>query len=124
MHWNTLKASKYPLPMLRYFLHYGIHFLLPIAVGLLFFRDNPRRAILILLAAILIDVDHLLANPIFDPGRCSINFHLFHRYWAMGVYVLFLFFKPLRIWGIGLLLHMLADWTDCLFIGLESGMTP
>ncbi|NER10827.1 hypothetical protein SAMN06265375_102191 [Muriicola jejuensis] len=110
--------------MLRLFLHYGIHFLLPFAVAFLFYRARPWRAVLILLSAILIDLDHLWADPIFDPNRCSINFHPLHTYWAMGVYTLFLFFKPLRIWGIGLLLHMLADWTDCLFIGGEGGMMP
>ncbi len=70
-----------------------------------------------MLAAILIDVDHLLATPIFDPNRCSINFHPLHTYWAMGVYLVFLFIKPLRIIGIGLLIHMLADWIDCSLIG-------
>lgn len=108
--------------MLRFFLHYGIHFLLPLAVGFLFFNSNQKRAILIMLAAILIDVDHLFADPVFDPDRCSINFHFLHQYWAMAVYVLFLMIKPLRILGIGLLLHMLADWTDCVLMGFESGM--
>ncbi|MGB5377810.1 DUF6122 family protein [Muriicola sp.] len=102
--------------MLRLFLHYGIHFLLPIAVGFLFFKENRKRIILIMLAAILIDIDHLLATPIFDPDRCSINFHPLHTYWAMGGYLVFLFIKPLRIVGIGLLIHMLADWIDCLLI--------
>ena len=97
-------------------LHYGIHFLLPIAVGFLFFKENRARVILIMLAAILIDVDHLLATPIFDPNRCSINFHFLHQYWAMALYVVFLFIKPLRIIGIGLLIHMLADWIDCLLM--------
>lgn len=97
-------------------LHYGIHFLLPIAVGFLFFKENRARVILIMLAAILIDVDHLLATPIFDPNRCSINFHFLHQYWAMALYVIFLFIKPLRIIGIGLLIHMLADWIDCLLM--------
>ena len=69
-----------------------------------------------MLAAILIDVDHLLATPIFDPNRCSINFHFLHQYWAMALYVVFLFIKPLRIIGIGLLIHMLADWIDCLLM--------
>ena len=74
------------------------------------------RVILILLAAILIDVDHLLATPVFDPQRCSINFHPLHTYWAMLVYVLFIFIKPLRVVGLGLLIHLLADWIDCLMI--------
>ncbi|NNJ89239.1 MAG: hypothetical protein HKP53_07540 [Eudoraea sp.] len=102
--------------MLRFVLHYGIHFILPIAVGFLFFKENRTKIILIMLAAILIDLDHLLATPIFDPDRCSLNFHLLHQYWAMALYVILLFIKPLRIIGIGLLIHMLADGIDCLLM--------
>jgi len=102
--------------MLRFFLHYGIHFILPIAVGMLFFKENRMRVILILLSAILIDLDHLMATPIFDPNRCSINYHFLHQYWAMAAYTLFLLIKPLRVLGIGLWIHMVADWTDCLMI--------
>ena len=101
----------------RFFLHYGIHFLLPIAIGFLFFKENRMQVILILLAAIMIDLDHLLATPVFDPQRCSINFHPLHTYWAMLIYGLFLFIKPLRIVGLGLLIHLLADWIDCQLIG-------
>ncbi len=66
-----------------------------------------------MLATMLVDVDHLLANPIFDPGRCSINFHPLHTYWAMAVYVVLLFFKKTRIIAVGLLFHMLTDYIDC-----------
>jgi len=102
--------------MSRFFLHYGIHFLVPIAIGFIFFKENRVKAILIMLAAILIDVDHLVASPIFDPNRCSINFHFLHQYWAITLYVIFLFIKPLRIIGIGLLIHIIADLTDCWLI--------
>ena len=102
--------------MLRFFIHYGIHFLAPIAIGLLFFKENRKRAILILLAAIIIDVDHLLATPIFDPNRCSIDFHPLHSYWAIGVYMALLFFKKSRIFGVALLIHILADLADCYLI--------
>lgn len=102
--------------MSRFILHYGIHFLVPIAVGLFFYKENKMRVVLILLAAILIDVDHLVATPIFDPNRCSINFHFLHQYWAIALYVVFLFIKPLRIIGIGLLIHIMADLTDCYLI--------
>lgn len=65
----------------------------------------------------LVDLDHLFAYPIFDPNRCSINFHFLHTYYAMAVYVLLLFFKkPFRIIGIGLLFHMLTDYIDCLMM--------
>jgi len=103
--------------MLRFCLHYGIHFIIPIIIGLLFYKEQKTRAILILLAAICIDVDHLWAEPIFDPNRCSINFHPLHSYWAIGCYFGLLFFKKTRLFGIALLLHILADWIDCLFIG-------
>ena len=75
------------------------------------------RVYLIFIATMLVDLDHLLAEPIYDPNRCSINFHPLHTYWAMGVYVLLLFLrKPFRLIGLGLLMHMLADWVDCLMI--------
>ena len=66
-----------------------------------------------MLATMFVDVDHLVASPIFDPGRCSINFHPLHTYWAMTIYVGMLFFKKTRIIAVGLLFHMLTDFIDC-----------
>lgn len=66
-----------------------------------------------MLATMLIDLDHLLATPIFDPGRCSINFHPLHAYWAMAGYVVLYFFRKTRIIAMGLLFHMLTDYIDC-----------
>jgi hypothetical protein len=103
--------------MLRFLLHYGIHFIVPLAIGYFFFKEHRLRAALILLAGIIIDVDHVFATPIFDPMRCSINFHPLHSYWAIGVYVLMTISTKTRIWGIAFLLHILADIVDCLFIG-------
>ena len=62
----------------------------------------------------LVDLDHLLATPIFDPNRCSIGFHPLHTYPAMAVYAVMLIFPKTRIVGIGLLFHMLTDGIDCL----------
>lgn len=104
--------------MLRFCLHYGIHFIVPIAIGLLFYKEHKTKAILILLAAIVIDIDHLLVNPIFDPNRCSIDFHPLHSYWAIASYFLLLFFKKTQILGIALLIHMIADLVDCFFISI------
>lgn len=64
----------------------------------------------------LVDLDHLLATPIFNPCRCSIGFHPLHSYIAIGAYLLLLIPQKTRIIAIGLLLHMLADGIDCLFI--------
>ena len=102
--------------MLQPILHYGIHFLVPILVAYLFFRKTWKIAALIMLSAIIIDLDHVLANPIFDPTRCSINFHPLHSYYAIGVYFVLALIKKTRIIGLGLLIHMLADWVDCLLM--------
>ncbi len=99
--------------MLQPLIHYGIHFGLPLLVAYFFFRSNWKIAYCIMLATMLIDLDHLLAVPLFDPGRCSINFHPLHTYYAMVVYVGFLFFTKTRILGIGLVIHIIADATDC-----------
>lgn len=64
----------------------------------------------------LVDLDHLLATPIFNPCRCSIGFHPLHSYMAIAAYFLLLVPKKTRIIAIGLLLHMLTDGIDCLFI--------
>lgn len=102
--------------MLRFFLHYGIHFIVPIAVGLLFFKEKRVKVIVILLSGILIDIDHLLASPIFDPNRCSIGFHPLHGYVAIGIYTVLLCYPKTRIFGLALLIHILADVVDCLLI--------
>ncbi|KAA2215545.1 DUF6122 family protein [Maribacter flavus] len=102
--------------MLRFLVHYGIHFIVPILVALFFFKEHRLKVALILLAGIVLDVDHLLASPIFDADRCSINFHPLHTYWAIAMYCLMLFWKTTRIWGIAFLIHMVADLADCLFI--------
>ncbi len=61
----------------------------------------------------LVDLDHLLAVPIFDPNRCSINFHPLHTYYAAGAYILMVIPKKSRILGIAFLLHLFTDYLDC-----------
>ena len=66
-----------------------------------------------MMLTMLVDLDHLIADPIFDPGRCSIGFHFLHSYTAIGGYLLMTLWKPLRLIGLGLLIHMLVDASDC-----------
>ena len=106
--------------MLRLTVHYGIHFLVPILIGYFFYKKNRLRAIGILLLGIVLDLDHLLASPIFDHMRCSIAFHPLHSYWAIALYVALLFFKKFRILGLAFLIHIVADLADCYFILLET----
>ncbi len=103
-------------PVIHYFLHFGM----PMIIAYTFFRNDYKRVYLILLATMLVDLDHLLATPIFSPDRCSINFHPLHTYYAMAVYAIMLFPpKPYKIIGLGLLLHMLTDLNDCVMTYLN-----
>jgi hypothetical protein len=79
----------------------------------MFFRANWKKAWLIMLATMLVDLDHLTAVPIFDPGRCSIGFHPLHTYPAISIYFALLFFPRTRIIAVGLLFHMFTDYQDC-----------
>jgi len=98
-------------------LHYFLHLIFPGCIALLFFRKNWKRVYCLLLATMLVDLDHLLATPVFQADRCSIGFHYLHTYQAMGIYVIMLFLrKPFNIIGLGLLLHMLTDFLDCLLM--------
>ncbi|MFL1011901.1 DUF6122 family protein [Flavisericum labens] len=102
--------------MLQTFAHYGCHILLPLVVALIWFKSQWKIAFLIMFAGILIDLDHLLANPIFDPNRCSIHFHPLHTYYAMIVYLALLVPKKTRLIGLGLAIHIIADSVDCSFM--------
>ena len=97
----------------KFLLHYSFHFLVPIAIALLFYKKKWIQVYLIFIGTMLIDLDHLLANPIFDPNRCSINFHPLHTYYAAGVYILMVIPKKSRILGIAFLLHLFTDYLDC-----------
>jgi len=99
--------------MVQTFAHYGCHFLLPLAVALIFFKPNWKYAYLVMIAGMLIDLDHLLATPIFDPDRCSIGFHPLHSSFAMLLYFFLCFPKKSRLVGLGLVIHIIADAADC-----------
>lgn len=98
---------------LKFLVHYSFHFIVPAIIAFLFFKENWKKVYLLFIATMLIDLDHLLASPIFDPNRCSINFHPLHSYIAIVIYFISLLWKKTRILAIGLLLHILADTIDC-----------
>jgi len=72
--------------------------------------------LVILWLGIIIDLDHLWANPIFDANRCSLGFHSFHTYPAIALYVCLFLYPKTRIFGLALLIHILADGADCLLM--------
>lgn len=102
--------------MLQPVVHYGIHILLPLLVALLCFKSKWKLAFLMMLSAFLIDLDHLLATPVFESNRCSIGFHPLHSYYMIPIYVILAALKKTRIIGLGLLIHILADWVDCMMM--------
>lgn len=102
--------------MLQPIVHYGIHFVIPLLIAFIFFKSNWKMAYVVMICGMLIDLDHLLANPVFNPNRCSINFHLLHSYYAITIYVMLLFFKKTRVLGLGLVIHIIADTADCLLM--------
>ena len=104
------------MELLRFSIHYGLHLLFPGLIAYLFFKKQWKKAWLLMLLTMMIDVDHLLANPVFDATRCSINFHPLHTYAAGSVYLIALFFTKTRVIAIGLLLHLLTDALDCLWL--------
>lgn len=94
-------------------LHLVLHVLVPALVARIFFRPHWRRAWLIMLATMVVDLDHLLATPIYDPDRCSIGFHPLHTVPAIAVYTVLTLVPRTRLIGLGLVLHMLLDFSDC-----------
>ena len=94
-------------------LHLALHFLVPAIIVGIFFRKGWKVSYLIMIATMLVDIDHVFASPIYDPQRCSIGFHPLHQVWLMPVYAVLCFIPKTRILGIGLLTHMALDSTDC-----------
>jgi hypothetical protein len=98
--------------------HLVLHAVVPGAVAWFFFRNRWRRAWLIMLATMLVDLDHLLADPIYDPNRCGIGFHPLHTAPAIAVYAVLSILPRTRLIGVGLLVHMALDLVDC---GIQIG---
>jgi hypothetical protein len=66
-----------------------------------------------MVATMVVDLDHLVANPIYDPSRCSIGFHPLHQPAFILLYAVLCLLPKTRIIGIGLVLHMALDTIDC-----------
>lgn len=87
--------------------------------------------LIIMLLTMIVDVDHLLATPIYAPNRCSIWFHPLHTFWPIVMYVAMLFWPIIKrqlgaelvmrdkviAWvGAGLVIHMALDAIDCVWM--------
>lgn len=127
----------------RSIIHLFLHVLVPLFVALAYVtwglkgqskHELKRHAywvFVLMMATMVVDIDHLLAVPIYAPNRCSILFHPLHTVWPMVIYGLMLLW-PLLLrltshtiqkrdtivaWlGAGLLIHMMLDALDCLWM--------
>jgi len=102
--------------MIRPIFHLILHFAVPGVVAGMCFRKKWWQSWLVMLSAMVIDLDHLLADPVFDPDRCSIGFHPLHGWAATAVYVLMLLVPGTRVIGSGLLIHLAVDLSDCIMM--------
>lgn len=111
-------------------LHLFLHVAVPALLAAVIDRDRWLSTWLILVGTMAVDLDHLLANPIYDPDRCSIGFHPLHGTPAIALYALLLVGPPvvqrlgragswggwrlLHLSGLGLMVHMVLDGIDCV----------
>lgn len=106
--------------MIRAAIHLLLHAAVPGLIARRFYRRNFWRAWLIMLATMAIDFDHMLADPVYDPDRCSIGFHPLHQYPIMLLYVLLALWPKTRLIGVGLVVHILLDGLDCFWMHYET----
>lgn len=120
--------------LLQPIIHYALHFIAPAGIAWLFFRSRWKKAWLIMLATMLVDIDHVWAcksfiaaegmlqlfscQDLFVADRCSIGFHPLHTDVAILGYVCMLMIPQLRIVATGLLFHMMTDGLDCLWMSV------
>ena len=112
-------------------IHLLLHLIVPLLVARIFYPARWQFAALVMLATMVVDVDHLLARPIYDPARCSIGFHPLHTtapiicYGVLAVLPLVVrrgavggrlgqVIEILHLVGVGLLIHMVLDAADCV----------
>ncbi|MDX1704664.1 MAG: DUF6122 family protein [Altererythrobacter ishigakiensis] len=99
-------------------MHYSGHWLAPFVFAAIIWRSQWIRAGFVIAASNLIDLDHFLADPIFDPNRCSIGFHLLHG-WEAGIVYMLLLGVPkwwVRALALGALWHLAVDYRDCVMM--------
>ncbi|MCF7824159.1 MAG: DUF6122 family protein [Candidatus Marinimicrobia bacterium] len=104
--------------MIRSILHIVAHFAIPagVASGMVKWFTPSRKWSyywILMVSTMLIDLDHLLAQPIYDQTRCSIGFHPLHSVWAIALYIMLLIPKRSRIIALGLVIHIGLDGIDC-----------
>ncbi|HLP79326.1 MAG TPA: DUF6122 family protein [Acidobacteriota bacterium] len=87
----------------------ALFFCVMYALGL----EPTLQVLVFLLLSNIIDVDHLLAKPIYDKNRNSIGFHFLHKPQIFVIYIAGCFLPGVyKFFFIGVLLHLLLDWVE------------
>ena len=107
--------------MSRPTLHIILHLILPFLIAIFFYRKQWKKAWALMMLSMLIDLDHLWAEPVYAANRCSLGFHPLHTVYAGGLYLAVTLFPKTRIVGLGLLVHLALDGLDCWLMSIESG---
>lgn len=109
--------GHYNASLMRAPLHILAHFLVPALVVLFLPKKQRFRTWLLLVSTMAVDLDHLLADPVYAPNRCSIGFHPLHTYPAIAAYFAALVLpkvpRQVRLVALGLCIHMGLDQIDC-----------
>jgi hypothetical protein len=100
-------------------IHLILHFVIPVVLARFAFPDRWKWFSFIMISTMVVDLDHLLANPVFDALRCSIGFHPLHSYLAIAAYLLMLALPQVRIVALGLLIHMGLDGLECIRLAMH-----
>lgn len=74
--------------------------------------DAGELDLFFLLSAELIDLDHFLSRPIYNPKRNSFEVHPLHKNWKiiLIVSVFLVSYRPTMFLGIGLVSHIFLDY--------------
>jgi hypothetical protein len=105
--------------MFRPVIHLSLHFIIPGMVARWAFAERWKIAWFIMVLINIVDLDHLLADPIYAPNRCGIGFHPLHSYLAIVAYLVMTAIAKTRLLGLGLVIHMALDGLDCIWVALE-----
>ena len=105
--------------LIRPVIHLLLHVLLPFLVARRFSPEGYWRPFLLMMLGWAIDLDHLLATPIYQPDRCGIGFHPLHGVWMFALSLGLSAYPRTRWLGLGVLLHLLLDLSDCACLWLS-----
>ena len=106
--------KDHKIEILRPKLHLFSHVVIPTSIAWIMNSGNNWEGTALTYGLTnLVDLDHVLAKPVYDPDRCSINYHPLHSEYLIIGYSLLALNQQTKDIGTGLLIHMGLDYIDC-----------